>query len=347
MKIVSFLFFLSFLAANPSIAQEDDEAIKVLFIGNSFTYMNDMAGLFEKMATNSGKEVIVESNTKGGASFKEHTGRKDMYRAINKRKWDYIILQGYSREMTYPKEYLDTATMPYIDQILDSIYQNNSCTNVLFYMTWGYEVGYPSREEIKTFEMMADTIRNGYKFIGNHYKIPVVPVGMVWKELRKRKDYDFYISDQFHPNINGSYLVASTFFSAIFNEQNEDFRPFGVRKRQSKVIAETAFKYVTEHSDEYKLNQNYIFMHIEEGRKSNHKLEFNSSFEDATKYLWKFGDGEESDQQSGVHLFKESGKYEVNLIVESDCGAREYRQMVNIQYPKRARRIRLETESEE
>lgn len=323
-----------------------DDKIKILFIGNSFTYMNNMPDMFKKIAKSSGKEVIVESNTKGGYSFKEHVTRPDMFKAISKRKWDYVILQGYSRELSFPKEYLDTATMPFVEQILDSIYTNNSCTNVMFYMTWGYQEGYPAREEIKTFEMMADSIRNGYKFIGQHYNIPVVPVGMVWKELRAAKDYDLYVKDQFHPNLTGSFLIASTFYSAIFNERNEFFRPFGVKRRIANNITKTAFEYVEDNSVEYGLDRTHLLVQFDEGKRSDNKLTYASNFDDATKYLWDFGDGSNSESQSGVHRYVEEGKYDVSVTAESQCGMREYHQTIRVDSIERGRRPRRKTEKE-
>ena len=343
--LILLLSLLSFPQSGYS--QQNDDAIKVLFIGNSFTYMNDMSSMFEKMAKKSGKEVIVESNTKGGANFKEHTGRKDMYEAISKRQWDYIILQGYSRELSFPVEYMDTATFPYVDQILEAIYENNTCTNVMFYMTWGYEEGYPSREEIKTFEMMADTIRNGYKAMGELYNLPVVPVGMVWKQLRLDKGYNFYINDKFHPNTNGSFLVASSFYSAIFNEQNKEYRPFGVSRRIAKNITKTAFEYVSENAEEYRLDHNYMFVQFDERKKKNSTVTYDAGFEDASRYIWKFGDGDSTLNQSGVHKFDLPGEYKITLEVESDCGMRQYHQTVHVQSIERARRTRRRDEKED
>jgi hypothetical protein len=61
-------------------------------------------------------------NAKSNHTFKMHSQRLDMYDVIRSKKWDYIVLQGFSRELKYDKEQIDTASLPFIKQILDSIY---------------------------------------------------------------------------------------------------------------------------------------------------------------------------------------------------------------------------------
>ena len=44
----------------------EDYNMNILFIGNSYTYVNDMPKLFETIAKDNGKDVNVFSVTKGG-----------------------------------------------------------------------------------------------------------------------------------------------------------------------------------------------------------------------------------------------------------------------------------------
>ena len=112
------------------------EPVKVLFIGNSYTHMNNMPKMFEKISKDAGMNVIVEKCAQSGASFKVHSEREEVYEAIKSRDWDYVILQGYSRELTFDPEHIDTATVPYLNKITTSIYDNYACTNVLFYISF-------------------------------------------------------------------------------------------------------------------------------------------------------------------------------------------------------------------
>ena len=54
------------------------EPMKILFIGNSYTHMNEMPKLLQKMADKAGKDVIIERNTQSGGSFEIHSQRESV-----------------------------------------------------------------------------------------------------------------------------------------------------------------------------------------------------------------------------------------------------------------------------
>jgi len=189
---------LAFLFGSVTFSQNlNKENLNILFVGNSYTHMNEMPFIFDRMAKSKGKSVHVEMNTRSGSSFQAHTTRPDLFKTIQSQKWDFVVLQGYSRELSYDLSHIDTATMPYIQQILDSIYQQDSCTNVLLYMTWGYKDGFLDRPETDTYEKMADKIATGYQYLADSLKLPIVPVGMVWKDFRKKyPEIELYDADK-------------------------------------------------------------------------------------------------------------------------------------------------------
>ena len=50
-------------------------------------------------------------------------------------------------------------------------------------------------------------------------------------------------------------------------------------------------------------------------------VEFKNTSEDATGYLWDFGDGETSEEIDPVHVYAGTGNYTVTLISYNSCGA--------------------------
>ena len=314
------------------------EPLKVLFIGNSYTHMNDMPSIFEKIARAAGKNVKVEKNTRSGASLRVHSGREDMYEAIKREKWDYVILQGYSREFSFSPEYMDTATVPFVQQITDSIYANHPCTNVLLYMTWGYENGYKEREEVDTYEEMADSIERGYRYVGDLFHVPVVPVGMVWKQVKSTSSIDLYAKDRAHPSINGSYLIASTFFSAIFDESTERIFTSTVKAENAEIIKREADAFVRKNREKYKLNENRFVLNPYITSAGEYMLDVKSSFPGATSVRWSFGDGKHLTEWTGKHRYKRHGKYIVRIEVEDECGVRCHETMLKYEKPKKPKR---------
>jgi len=192
---------------------------KVLFIGNSYTYRNEMPDLFEHISISKGKNVFVQSCTKGKATLMIQSKRNAVYDAINDHKWDYVIIQGASRDLIQDEEFMEEKTIPALEKILKAIKKNARRTKTLFYMTWGYRNGYKPNDKTDTYEKMTLKVRDGYLDLMEKYRFGVVPVGMAWKDSRrKRGDVILYVKDGAHPSLKGSYLAACCFYSAIFNE---------------------------------------------------------------------------------------------------------------------------------
>lgn len=334
-------------------ASADSTPLKILFIGNSYTHMHNMPKMFGKIAKKAGLNVLVEQSAQSSATFQIHSERKEMFEAINKRQWDYVVLQGFSRELSHTPEHIDTATVPYLTKITDAIYENNACTNVLFYMTWGYEEGYQHRSEVDSYEKMADSIKRGYQYIGEKYDVPVVPVGMVWKEVKASTTIDLYSDDRAHPSSKGSYLIANTFFESIFGIPATDHLSI-VRERDAEKIRETVSTVLETKRAEYKLDQfqisiepRYVPQSEDTVVEMKYEIEYKAAFPKADSVLWTFNDESTSSEWAGLHLFEDPGPHKVDVVITDRCGAKRIynRQVLFIAAENRRRRRREERES--
>jgi len=329
-----FKLMVSFFCGTSAIAQTP-ESMSILFIGNSYTHMNSMPFIFDKIAKAKGKSVNVEMSTHSGFSFKQHSERADMYEAIASRKWDYVVLQGFSREFTHPVAYLDSATIPYLTGIIDTIRANNACTNILFYMTWGYKDGYGLNEDVDTYEKMSDTIANGYHYISDYFNIPIVPVGRVWKKVRTEyPDVNLYDADLAHPSKSGSYLSACTFFASIYRESPEGIYTNTIGAQNAQIIQRVAAAYVLPKLNEFKLDSN--IWDVQYSRTANGDFIANlwANFPAATKVEWNLGDGMKTTEPILKHIYKKPGRYLVKLSVEDSCGIRNFQKEIVFESPK-------------
>ena len=322
-----------------SISYANSDSLKVLFIGNSYTHMNNMPKIFDKLCKAKGKSVIVEMNTRAGASFRVHTGRQDMFDKIKSRKWDYVIIQGYSREFIEEPTYLDTASVPFMVQIMDSIKANNSCTQILLYQTWGYKDGYIENPFTDTYDKMTDKIQYGYRYVSEVFSLPISPVGSVWRELRKNvPDINLYDADNAHPNKNGSYLSACTFYTAIFRESPEGAVTGTIGAREAKEIQKQAAAYVLPRLSELKLDINYFSVIVPKSTDGKFLISCKSNYINASSILWEFGDGSKSTEKSVTYLYKKHGTYRVKLTVVQPCGKVVYRTKVTFEAPKKPKK---------
>ena len=331
-----FLFLFSF-SLKAQISKTD--SLSILFIGNSFTHMNDMPSIFNKLAIAKGKTVHVEKNTQAGASFHVHTTRLDMFEKIKSRKWDFVVLQAFSREFSHPREYIDTASLPYFTQILDSIKKNHSCTNLLLYNTWGYKNGFLEREEINTYEKMQDSISSGYKYVSEKYNIPIVPVGMVWKYVREANPaLNLYVEDEAHPNKLGSYLSACTFYASIFDESPEGALTSTISNDNATIIQKAAAAVVLPNYNLYNLDLNTASVKYFRSKDVEYIVECKSNFPSALKITWEFGNGKSSNEANVIYAYPKAGKYTIKLTVEDVCGIRTIYKKVVFEAPKKPKK---------
>jgi len=312
------------------------DSTNILFIGNSYTHMNNMPKIFEKICVAKGKKVHVEMNTRSGASFNVHTTRADMYEAIKSRKWDYVVIQGYSREFTFEPSYLDTATIPYMVQIMDTIKQYNPCANIHLYLTWGYKDGFEERPETDSYDKMTDRIEFGYKYVSEIFSLPIDPVGLVWREFRsKHPGINLYDADNAHPNKNGSYLSACTHFAAIFRESPEGAITNTIGTKEAKEIQKHAAEVVLKRMNEFKLDMSYHTVTPLTGKDQHQMISCKSYFVNANSISWDFGDGSTSKEKNVTYLYKKPGTYKVKLTVDDECGIRTYTTKVTIAQPEK------------
>lgn len=328
-KITLGLFFSTVLAT-VSFAVEP---MNVLFIGNSYTHMNKMPALFEQIAHSKGVKINVEMSAKSNHTFKMHCERPDLFQDIRKRKWDYVVLQGFSRELSFDPTYIDTATIPYMNKIIDSIYANNPCTNILLYMTWGYENGFQEIEELNSYEKMSEKVRNGYRYVSEVFALPIVPVGDVWNQIRSYNRISLYREDQQHPTLEASYLIACTFYSAIFKATpNGGYIP-KISKRNADKIQETAYNYVIANVDTFNLLRNTPKVKYERTSKGEFYAYCKANYPNADSILWDFGDGQSSVSSEVKHKYKKEGSYFIKLTVNDQCGTREIYRKVEFKAP--------------
>ncbi len=65
---------------------------QVLFIGNSYTYMNGLPELINQIAISKGNSLIYESHTPGGSTLMQHPSNSNVQNLLNAAEWDLSYL---------------------------------------------------------------------------------------------------------------------------------------------------------------------------------------------------------------------------------------------------------------
>jgi len=216
--LLAILIALSGCAHEPNCTDNPELCTKVLFIGNSYTYVNDLPGVFTELAESGHHPVETGLLAQGGWTLADHVNNSDTQTELAAKQWDYVVLQEQS--IVPALEQSRTQYMYPSARTLVQMIRDNGAEPV-FFMTWGHRDGAPDFG-VKDYESMQDGIIFGYLTIANELGVPVAPVGSAWKQIREEyPGINLWQDDGSHPNENGTYLAACVFYAVIFQESPE------------------------------------------------------------------------------------------------------------------------------
>lgn len=196
---------LLLMAGGASVAQPHPQGarkpLRVLFIGNSFTFGNDVPGIVAALARASGERFEHESVAFPNFSLQDHWEKGEAQRAIARSKWDIVVLQQGPSALDESR----AALLEYTRRF-DKLIQAAGAKTAL-YMVW------PSRARFGDFDRVAES----YKLAAQEVKGILLPVGEAWREAWKLDaNLALYDRDNFHASPLGSYLAALVMYKKIF-----------------------------------------------------------------------------------------------------------------------------------
>lgn len=220
----TFLLVALLFAALSVMAQ--DEPKNILFIGNSYTDVNNLPQLVQRVSESAGARLTYTSNTPGGCTFAQHCQNQSMA-LIRQGGWDVVVLQAQSQEPSFPQHQVEQQTFPYAAELVQAIYEANPDGEAMFYMTWGRKDGDQQNAQyfpvLGTYEGMDSMLYERYLYMARANDASVCPVGRVWRYLRNNyPDIELYQGDGSHPSMAGSYAAACSFYSMIFHRSPLD-----------------------------------------------------------------------------------------------------------------------------
>jgi hypothetical protein len=329
------LVTLAIAISSVSISLKAQDSISVLFIGNSYTYVNDLPTVFLNLTTSLSDIATVDSKTNGGYTFQNHLSDPVTHTKIKSKKWDYVVLQGQSQEPSFPTAQVDQQTLPPAVSLADSMYANWFCSQAMYFMTWGRQNGDPQWDSISTFDGMNVRLRNAYVRIADSANASVCPVGIAWKYVRDTyPSINLYSADGSHPSIEGTYLAACTFYASLFRKTPVGASYVaGLDPAIAGQLQGAAAIAVLDSLSTWNLKakEDLTVAHFNFSNTGN-TVQFSNNSEHATSYLWDFGDGVTSMDMDPSHTFLTDGSFMVQLIAISECGNDTLSSEVQISY---------------
>ena len=211
--------------ASPDIAALDAASdvaaptpLRVLFVGNSYTYVNDLPAMMVRMGAaaaraGSGPDIIADSVTVGGATLRNHWETGTAPSRITAGGWDAVVLQGQSVEPV-----LNNAEFRSYGERFGMLAGAHGARAV-FYATWPRRAGdavYAQTWSGGTQEVFNTRMRAAYAQVATTVDGTLAPVGDAWlNALRQRPELNLYDPDGSHPSAAGSWLAACVLYRAL------------------------------------------------------------------------------------------------------------------------------------
>jgi len=235
-----------------SKAQTTD-SLRILWVGNSYTFYNDLPDKFAELAAEQGLYLATTKFLKGGERFSGHMKNTKLIEAIKQGGWDYVILQEQSSLPAQSTRTVVNDCYPYARALDSLVMAHSPQAHVIFYMTWGHMVknvnnkiekdpAYPLDESYDWFQAR---LFNSYLEMTYENKAWCAPVGMAWKTVRKEHpEIELYSNDGSHPSLEGSYLAAHSILATILQKKYSSHIYFGIPQQNAVLLQKTALQTV-------------------------------------------------------------------------------------------------------
>jgi hypothetical protein len=212
-------FGLARLAESPCGPLSRTPCVRVLFLGNSYTYVNDLPAVFRDLARAGGRNVETGMVANGGETLAQHAASPDSLGAIRGSRWQFVVLQEQS-EIPALAAAWQTQMFPATETLVASI-RSAGATPILL-ETWAHRDGLPD-QGLDDAAMQA-AITQGYRSLGAALGVAVAPAGEAWQTvLRANPTIVLWQADGSHPSPAGTYLAACVLYARIF-----DASPVGI-----------------------------------------------------------------------------------------------------------------------
>lgn len=211
---------------------QNPDALKILFIGNSLTYTNELPLVLANFlfspsgappntvpAPNGLKFHMV---VQGGFTLEDNWNHKVAMESLTKHgPWDYVVLQEQSIRTLEDR----TKVFKYAELFAQEI--RNIGAQVVIFSSWSLRNNPDANETVVA--RLAE--------LAEHLNAINVPIGKCWLECQAAHPTIELYTDDIHPNEVGTYLAACAFY-CILSKLSPIGLPNRIQKSDGKLLFE-------------------------------------------------------------------------------------------------------------
>lgn len=202
-------------------------ALKVLFVGNSLTYVHDVPAKVAELGASVGARIEVAAVTHPNFSLTDHWARGEAAKAIATGGFDVVVLQQG------PTAAIENRPQLYKEAYRFARLIRKHGGRPALYMVW------PSRARSQDW----DGVIAAYTDAAKGADALLFPVGSAWRRaLQSATPPALYGPDGFHPTEAGSTLAALVIVSTLLERSPDAFTLAGVPEDTAKALKAAALQ---------------------------------------------------------------------------------------------------------
>ena len=226
------LFFLPLICAGCAGSAVEPGSERILFVGNSLTFVNDLPRMVEALSSGSDTPVVGGMVAEPNFSLEEHF-RGRALREIRRGGWTVVVMQQGPSSLEASREHLVTWSGRMAAEI------RAAGAEPVLMTVW------PSTGRLSDFPRVIES----YRMAASACSCRLVAAGEAWYEvLRETGDVSLYGSDGFHPSEEGTLLAALTVWSTITGRdpnESAELRIAGRVRAERLELLREAVRHVT------------------------------------------------------------------------------------------------------
>lgn len=188
-------------------ARAQADTLKVLFVGNSFTYFYNLPQVVSAMSDNHGMAVMTRQSTVGGSNLEQHWKEErgtQTRRLIPSENWDYVVFNNHSMSALTDS----AAFMEYGKKFAQLVHEQGA--QPIFMMTWAYDSN----------PLMQEPVTRAYRKLAAETQSICFPAGLLFAGARQlRPDLNLFFDDK-HPSALGTYMLGLAFTRFFTGKQS-------------------------------------------------------------------------------------------------------------------------------
>lgn len=195
------------------------DTLRVLCIGNSFTYVYEAPFMLKQLAWSQGHYIDMHAALRGGYNFGDHLKMQGTAEAIREGGYDVVFLQNQSQTNAWygQDSIANRKILQDAEELVRRIREYSPNARIIIESTWSYSGG--NYGGFSSYEQYDALMEQGSQWLAERVGGEVSYINRAFIQARKLyPELPIYGGDQKHQSAYGSYIKACVNYSVLYGE---------------------------------------------------------------------------------------------------------------------------------